>query len=279
MSRYSVNKTLSLILGVGYLGLSIAAQASENCYASIDYMPKVSQKADRALYVLVDQTLPLPETMRQKIAFLLETWGKPGDLVKIVRFSSHARGKYPELMFSQQLPKNPSEEYLFNLRYNDRQSLKTCLESQQQEFSDNYQKALVSALGSIDPSIAKTELLFTLRDLSKQLINTDEARSHTVLLISDGLENSASLSFYKRGQMRKLDARGIINKLRREGLIGFWKGANIYMYGLGLVPDEKKAIKTEALKQLRVFWEQYFVEGGGRVKALGMPELLVTAIE
>ncbi|MDH5259183.1 MAG: hypothetical protein OEX07_14310, partial [Gammaproteobacteria bacterium] len=62
-------------------------------------------------------------------------------------------------------------------------------------------------------------------------------------------------------------------------MIGYWKHANVYIYGLGLMPDKKAYAKPETIQQLKHFWEQYFVESGGKVRAIGSPELLLTAIE
>jgi len=93
------------------------------------------------------------------------------------------------------------------------------------------------------------------------------------------MENSTVTSFYAKGKVRKIKPRKEISQVRRKGMIGFWKGSNIYVYGLGLMPDKKTYTKPETIQKLKRFWEQYFVESGGTIKAIGAPELLLTSIE
>lgn len=270
-------RSAAAILLIG--GFSSVQAESASCYSVIDYVKPADTKPERALYVLVDQTTPLSGEMRQRISALLETWGKPGDLLKVAHFSANLKGKYPQLVFSQQVDRAADQAYTYQLRYKDKQELMACLEKQQMETREQFQKEVKNALAQIDTKTPKTELLFSLKELSKFVIKADEAKKQTVLLITDGMENTPGMSFYASGSLRKINPQAEISKVRRSGNVGFWKGVEVYMYGVGLMENEKKYPSTERISQLRAFWDRYFVEGGARVKAIGTPELLVTAIE
>lgn len=260
--------------------LPISVQAKQvSCFANIDYVQPEPQKVKRALYVLVDETVPLTESMKKKVLALLSDWGKPGDMIKIARFSASYRDLYPELVFSRKVEMKPGEAFMFNLSYKDKKSVLNCLINQKKTVKEAFAKQLQVSLKNINPKIPRSELLGSLKLLSKQVYLPDEAMKKTVLLISDGMENSTTTSFYAKGKLKNINPRKEISKVRRKGMMGFWKKANVYVYGLGLMPDNKSYAKPETVEKLKRFWEQYFVESGARVKAIGAPELLLTAIE
>jgi len=173
----------------------------------------------------------------------------------------------------------PDERFMFNLSYKDKKNVLACLKNQKKNFKESFNSQLSVSLKSLNPKIPKSELLGSLKLLSKQIVLPDIAQEKTVLLITDGMENSTVASFYGRGKMRPIVPRKEISKVRRKGMMGYWKHSNVYIYGLGLMPDAKSYAKPETIQKLKRFWEQYFVESGGKVRAIGSPELLLTAIE
>jgi len=269
--------TISLF--VVYTGLAQGAGDIKSCYAGIDYIKPVNTQAERALYVFIDQTTPLSGKMRKKISALLTTWGKKGDLLKVARFSANYRGKYPELIFNQKIDGLPEHEYVYNLRWKDKKEFLACIENQEKEIKLQFVKLIRQTLEANNPKTPKTELLYSLKELSRQVIIKHEAKSKTVLLVSDGMENSEVLSFYKTGGLKKVNVRKTILKIRRQGLIGHWKGTNVYIYGLALGSKKKPYTSPKSVNRLKSFWEHYFVEGGAVVKGIGAPELLVSSIE
>ncbi len=256
-----------------------ASAQGESCFSDISYVTAEKQIAKRALYILVDETVPLSKAMEQKITSLLSGWGRMGDKVKIARFSASYRGLYPELVYEKHIEQKPTDNYMFNLRYKDKKLVASCLERQQLQFKKSFSKQLKASLKAVNPKIPKSELMGSLKLLSKQIILKDKAKEKVVLLISDGLENSELTSFYSGGKLRSVSSQKEISKLRRKGMMGYWKNTRVYMYGLGLMPDKKQYANPGRINSLKKFWERYFVEGGGRVKAIGTPELLLTAIE
>ncbi len=250
-----------------------------SCFSEIDYVEPEPQKVKRALYVMIDETVPLTANMKKRVVALLSEWGRPGDMVKIARFSASYRDLYPELVYVNQVETKPGDSYMFNLSYKDKKKVISCLDNQKKMFKTSLATQLTKSLKALNPKIPKSELLGSLKLLSKQIYLPDHAAKKTVFLISDGMENSTVASFYAKGKMRSVSSRKEISKLRRKGMMGFWKNANVYIYGLGLMPDKKSYAKPETVQKLKRFWEQYFVESGAKVRAIGAPELLLTVID
>ena len=257
----------------------IGAAHQKSCFSEVTYVTPEKQVAMRALYVLVDETMPLSAGMKKKISALIQGWGVPGDKVKIARFSASYRGLYPELVYENYVEQKPGDHYMFNLHYRDKKLVTQCLEQQQAQFKQSFAKQIKISLEAVNPKIPKSEIFSSLRLLSKQIVLHDDAQQKTVLLISDGLENSELTSFYSGGKVKLVKPLKEIAQLRRKGMMGFWKKTNIYMYGLGLMPDKKQYAGPERIESLKRFWERYFVESGAKVQAIGTPELLLTAIE
>ena len=168
---------------------------------------------------------------------------------------------------------------MYNLHYMDKVKIKACLEGQQEKFKSEFSVNFSAALKNLNPKIPKTELLGSLKQLSKKLVVPNEAVHKTVLLISDGMENSKVTSFYHKNNIKNIKPLATIAKLRRKGMIGFWKDADIYMYGTGLMPDKKKYADPKVVMNLKHFWERYFIEGGAKTAEIGTPELLITSID
>lgn len=267
----------ALLIISGFSSVAIASGGS--CFNHVDYAKPIEHRAKRGLYILIDETVPLSKEMKVKVESLLKGWGKPGDLIKIARFSASYRGLYPELIYSHKIDAMPDAAFLYNLHYQDRVYMKECMLLQKEKFKKEFNAHLAASLKKINPKIPKTELLGSLKQLSKKLVVPDEAIEKTVLLISDGLENSKVISFYHNKSLKNIKVRSTISTLRRKGMMGFWKNAKVYMYGAGLMPDKKRYTDPKVIQNLKHFWERYFIEGGAKSAEVGTPELLLTSID
>jgi hypothetical protein len=112
------------------------------------------------------------------------------------------------------------------------------------------------------------------------MVAVDDIEDKTVLLVTDGLENSELFTFHKRGKVRLINAKASLDKVRRKGLIPSWHKAKVYVFGLGYISDDKFYSSPKIVKPLKQFWERYFAEGNAvlKVNSIGTPMLLTKTI-
>lgn len=251
------------------------AEAVKSCYTSAGLETPAGDQ--RALYILVDQTMALPAEMQAAIAGLVSDWDRSGDRVKIVRFSANVRGQYTELMFDGARDLAPDEPYLFHLPNDVHDTLLACLEKNRSDFRRAFVGALGATLTRANSKIPKTELFYSLRTIAHDVLK-DGIEDKTVLLITDGLENSAYLNLHRGKPFKPIDGNQVMAKLRKEGLLPDWGRAKIYVYGLGYLGPGKGYVRAQLLESVKGFWGRYFAAANGRIQGLGTPALLVTSL-
>lgn len=251
----------------------------QSCFAHINYGQSFDVKPRRSLYVLVDQTVPISTSMRQRITTLLKDWGQVGDKVHVIKFSANMRDSYPEVVFQGVFEPKPSADYLFNLRYSDKEKLLACLDKKSGNNRMEFESSISQVLSSMDPGIPKTDILFSFKQITRELLAKDTTMVKKVFIITDGMENSSVLSFYRQGGLRSFKPNKMMSKVRRAGLVSNWHRASVYIYGLGLDPKEKRYSSHKRIDALQRFWEHYFVEGNAVVKAMGTPEFLLSSLD
>ena len=232
------------------------------------------------MYVFIDQTMSLSKPMQQAVIDLVSQWGKQGERVTISRFSANIKGQYTELMFDETGNIGPSEAYLFQLQQKDKKALLACLEKHNSDFHNALVNTLTSALKQTNTKLPKTDLLHSLNDLATQLVADDSIANKTVLLISDGLENSDVFSFHDHKTIKLINPKMMLDIVRRKHLIPDWHGAKIYMLGLGHLANDKFYARPKILDPLKQFWRDYFTEGHGVLSdnSIGTPMLLTKSI-
>lgn len=183
-------------------------------------------------------------------------------------------------MFDETGTANPGEAYLYQLRPKDKQALLECLEKHKTDFHDALVNTLTTTLKLANTRLPKTNILQSLNDLAIQLVAKDSIRDKTVLLISDGLENSDIFSFHQRHTIKLINPKIMLDIVRHKHLIPDWHGAKIYMLGLGHVADEKFYARPKIIEPLKKFWRDYFTEGKGvlETNSIGTPMLLTKSI-
>lgn len=263
------------ILWTGWSGPASAVERLESCYDKLG-LHKPEHNLDRVLYLIIDQTMPLSAEMLKNINSLVADWPRPGERVKIARFSANTRGQYNELIFDAILDGTPGEEYLYHLRDADHANLLGCMKQRNQEIQQAFSGALNKGMALIDTSLPKTEIFYALKQLSGAILD-DGIADKTVLIITDGMENGEFASFYKRrAGIGKVSREKMLEILKKNNLHADWRGAKIYMFGLGNMRDSKLHITPTQLENLRKAWEAYFHACNGNVRQLGTPAVLLS---
>lgn len=258
---------------------SAGADTLPSCYAG-SYLGEPERGPMRHYYLFIDQTMPLTAAMKTKVEELVADWGKNGERVKVARFSANTHGQYSEMMFDEFSDPPPTQEYLFHLYPSDKPKLLDCLTARDQKFRKLLQGAVTRAVNLTNKNLPKTDLLNSLKELAAKVVAPNAGTDQTILLVSDGLENSIFTSFYQRKTVIKpLDTHKTMDEISRNNLIATWHGAKVYMYGLGFVPDEKIYANPKMLQPLKEFWQSYFSLGKAQLMELGTPELMVTSLK
>lgn len=279
MNMTKLVNILCVTVLIAFNGQTFAGTYLNACYD----LPGVSApeiKSQRNLYVFIDQTMALQPLMKQAVIDLVSQWGNNGERVKITRFSANIEGNYSELVFDAVGNIPPTEPYLFHLRSKHKKQILACIEEKKHLFNNALVDTLTATLKLADDKLPKTNLIHSLAEFAEKMVAIDKIQDKTVLLVTDGLENSDLFSFHKRGEIRIISAKESLNKIRRKGLIPSWHKAKVYVMGIGYISDEKFYSRPRILKPLKNFWERYFAEGNAVLKAnsIGAPMLLTKSI-
>ena len=273
-------KTGLIVCFVAASGQSIAGTLLTTCYNLPGVVaPEIS--ASKGLYVFIDQTMDLTPSMKSAVIDLVTDWGNMGERVQITRFSANIKGQYAELMFDEVGNIPPTPDFLFHLRRKDKKTFLACLDNRKNDFHQKLSNTLLSTLKLTDDKLPKTNLLHSLYTFAEQIVADNSVTDKTILLVSDGLENSDLFSFHRHGKVKTINARNMLDIVRRNKLIPNWYGAKIYFLGLGYISDEKFYLRPKIVKPLKRFWEHYFIEGQGVLQAnsIGVPMLLTKSIK
>jgi len=271
-------KTLVQALLCLPLSLSPALAATGNCYKKLQLPTPDLKPTAHILNIFIDQTTALSPEMKENVARLVSDWGDAGEQVRIARFSALVKGQFTELMFDQRADTFPDQKYLYNLRDRDRQQLETCLKATQEQFHETFNQVLRKTLDMTNPKLPKSDIFYSLKRLSESFLHRDDAARQSVLLVTDGMENSDYAAFHRGQPERTMNSRKLMAQLKKHDLEPDWQQANIYVFGLGYLPG-KTYVRPRLLEPLKSFWSDYFKHSNGNVVQLGTPAILAVSLK
>jgi len=278
MIKLMKQQSLILLCALLISAPAVALERQQSCYDELS-LEQPEDNLDKALYILVDQTMPLSATMRTNLNKLLEQHPRSGELVRVARFAPNIKGQYTDLLYEGVRDSHPSEAYLYHLRDEDNRALLKCLKENEKQLKQQFNSALLHGMGIINTSLPKTEILHALKRLSETVLINDDIDDKTVLIISDGMENSEVTSFYHRKRIKKINADSEMRKVVKHHLLADWRGAKVYMFGLGNMSDQRRHVKPSQLAPLQQFWQNYFSAGGAIIRELGTPAILSSHLQ
>ena len=230
---------------------------------------------DTELFVVVDQTTPFDQKLKQSIADNIRPFLKPGKAITVVQFSAFTQGHYTEVLNSGRL-----DATLDNASRNDISKpvlakFDQCMNNQPKLLGKFSGLALKKALSGSTVEIQKSDVLKSLQDISG-LVKKSNAKHKIVLLASDMLENSTITSFYKNKAVRLIDAEKELKLVKSNSLNADFDQASIYVIGAGLLSQDAQASyrSPQTMQALKAFWEQYFTLSNATLLDFGQPSLL-----
>jgi hypothetical protein len=106
----------------------------------------------------------------------------------------------------------------------------------------------------------KTSALLETLSFVDSNVNSDQSKARRVVIFSDMMQNSDSLSFYS---MKAVDPSAAMQKVEKESWQIHLPATEVFVSGAGVgVPDEKA-------RQIEEFWRKYFDKAGAQLKFYG----------
>lgn len=135
---------------------------------------------------------------------------------------------------------------------------------------EKHKKSIEGSFGTND--IAKSDILYALKDFAKSVIAPLNAKRKIVILASDMLENSAITSFYANNAVRQIDSNKELSIVAKNDLFGDFGGAEVFIIGAG-ISSKKSYVNPKMLASLTNFWQEYFAKSNATLKNIGTPAL------
>jgi len=260
-------------------GPARAAPDMPSCYAANQL--GVPASAQRALFLMIDQTTVLDDKLVAELGRHLQGLLKPGTTFRVYSFSAYAQGRY-----LQQLAAGTLEAPLLDQSVRDATAVRTlksfdaCLKSQYAYGTRLVADSVREALRGSSEALARSDVLASIAAVS-QAVREVTAQQKTVLIVSDMLENSSVSSFYSQERMRQIDPAQELRKAEKANVRADFGGASVYVMGAGIVPEPKGARNAAAsyrspqsIEALKAFWESFFGRSNARLDGFGAPALL-----
>lgn len=230
------------------------------------------------LFVAIDQTTPLDDNLKRQIQEVIGAQLKPGNAYSLFTFSAYSQGRYLNLVSHGELERGLPEAVRNDTGAKALRQFDACLSGQQRYVAQLLGKQLQQALGNSSDTLAKSDVLASLKEISSRIMQS-RAQNRVVLLVSDMLENSSVTSFYASRAVRKLDPAAELAKVEREKLLASFAGARVYVIGAGLIAEDSKQAKgvyrdPVTMQSLQTFWRRFIEKSGGKLVEFGQPALL-----
>jgi hypothetical protein len=246
-----------------------------SCYEQSKLTEFKAPSSGRLLTVIIDQTTPLTKELQQTAWGHIKRFMQPGDKLRLYSFSAYLNGHYTRLEFSGGLEKPLEESVIGDVPMMSARKLSNCLASQPPLLWSSFGKAFAATMGTSSTDIPRSEILFSLREISADLRNAKDVNEQVIFLMSDMLEYSDFGSFYAANRMRDLNPAVELAKVEKQSLFADFAGARVYVHGAAFVPqDTKNGYRSGKLIQnLQSFWTGYFARSHAELKGFGTPEL------
>lgn len=278
----AIMKKLPLLLSLfaGLLTVSaVTCAGTQNdvpsCYAA-NNINSLATPPSRELFVLIDQTTVLDDSLRQLVRENVSQFAKPGNAFVIADFSAFSQGKYTEILNAGTLESPIAEKARNTIGVNVLKNFDACFRDQGNFAAKLMASAINKAMQNSSDELAKSDVLYSIKDMSAR-VRQSLAKEKIVFIVSDMLENSSITSFYAARNVRNIDPAKEMVAVDKSGQIGDFAGARVFVLGAGIVPEDKgKKVYRDpkTMTSLKHFWNEYFMKSKAQLVEFGAPALL-----
>lgn len=249
--------------------------ASPSCY---DYYKverqEIPSSFNTAVFILIDETTLFNESLKKEVWDNVLKFIQAGNYVYIAKFSAFINNNYNTKVFDFSLDTPLTQQERYDTRKDTLAKLDKCLNDQFIYVAQNAQKSIFDSFQSVANAVPKSDILFSLKDFSENVIKVTNAQRKIVILASDMLENSSVTSFYSKSSMRFIKIKEELENVEENYLWGNFDEAEIYIIGAGLVSSQKTNYRDpKKLGSLKAFWSSYFEKSNAKLMEMGQPSL------
>lgn len=249
-----------------------------SCYAA-NQIPLPS--VERAIFVLIDQTTLLNDSLRRSVMSNVGRFMQPGTSFTVSTFSSFAQGRFMEITAAGDLEPALEDDVRNGVKVKRLADFNACMRGQRRYALQFEADALTRAMDGVSATLLHSDVQASISALS-DVVRASTAKDRVVLIVSDMLENSSVSNFYAQQNVRKVDVLKEMALSKASGMIGDFDGARVYVMGAGLVPEPAKGKgiyrDPRTMNALRAFWVAYFKASNADLAGFGQPALL-TAVK
>lgn len=266
----------ALLLCLPALGQAGERNDIPDCYGYAKINEHRQPGSGRELTVIVDQTIPMPDSIQRTAWGQISRFVTPGDKVRLYSFSAFLPNQFIQLRFAGELNQPLAGKLRDSIGMQSLRTFDKCVAEQQAFFRKQFGKVFVSTLREASEEIPRSEIFHSLRDIGNDLTR-QPADERVILLLSDMLENSDFGSFYTNNRIRDLQPQAELKRVGDKQLFADLQGARVYVAGAGLVTkDIKQAYRSgKTMELLQSFWQGYFEGSNASLAAFGSPSLNV----
>jgi hypothetical protein len=249
--------------------------AVASCYRAVS-LPLPAAEETHAYFVLVDQTTLFDASLKQTISAATRTHMRVSTQFAIATFSAFLGDRYTDIVVAGRTDGVLSQAERDDTSKPKLHNLDLCMTHQLDYAKRISDAALTKSFGAASAELARSDILASLHDFATHVVHTSTAKSKTLLIASDMLENSSLSSFYSHRSVRKLDPQAELLKVREKGLVPDLTGVRVFVIGAGLLdPQSANTYRDpQTMLSLEGFWGLYFKEAHAELVEFGKPQLL-----
>lgn len=228
----------------------------------------------RSLTVVIDQTIPLPQALRNDVTSKVLRFLKPGDKLNVISFSAFYDDQYTDMTFTGSLDPVLSSDDRSSIGKRTLKKFDICNIKQANFVKKIIPQKLSEAFKGANNDLPNTELVGTLFEIGSSVIANDSTEERLMLIVSDMLENSSTVSFYKGDMTKALPSNKYLATFKEKSLIPDLSDVKVYVMGAGTLPEGGKYRSQEYMLSLKEFWKNWTADAGANLEGWGQPSLM-----
>jgi hypothetical protein len=255
------------------MSISFAVASPESCRESIGvdskYLKNDFYKTE--VYLLIDKSTYFSQKDKKNVLEKITPFIKQNTKINVYSFTEYGKNTKNENFGSFYIYSNLTNSEEDDISRSKVNKLDHCLKEAKAFAYEGIKSGLEKGTRKKEDNISKSEILRNLKIYSKNNIRYSKAKRKVVIIMSDMLENSKHISFYKNGVVKLLDINKELELVKKQNLLSAFTDSEIYVYGLGSVEinsSKEDNRDSDVLDNLADFWDEYFVSSGGKPHGL-----------